>query len=234
LLFVGGDFKRKGGPLLRECYRHHFARRCDLHVVTQSLVESEPGVFVHRGLESGSPAWRQLWEQADLFVFPSSLETFGIALVEALAFGVPVVSADVGAARFILADGEAGVLLRQPDELGLAAGIKAALENPPLTEARIQRGQARVKQHFDLAANAGRLAQWLHQAAGQGVGQAAPVGAKPLGPDRPAPAAQARVVAKPKPSCLSSIAPPQRGCRGGRLTKELVWGAEGRKGGLLF
>jgi glycosyltransferase involved in cell wall biosynthesis len=123
-------------------------------------------VFVHRGLVPESQAWRQLWEQADLFVFPSRLETFGIVLLEALAFGVPVVSADVGAARSILADGQAGVLLRELDELSLAAGIKAALENPSLTEARIQRGQAQVKQHFDLAANAGRLAQWLHQAVG--------------------------------------------------------------------
>jgi enoyl-CoA hydratase/carnithine racemase len=49
-LFVGGDFQRKGGPLLLECFRRHFAGRYELHLVTESKVEAEDGVFVHRSV----------------------------------------------------------------------------------------------------------------------------------------------------------------------------------------
>ena len=58
ILFVGGDFRRKGGPLLLECYRRYFAKSCSLHIVTQADVAPEPGVYVHKGLAVQSEAWK--------------------------------------------------------------------------------------------------------------------------------------------------------------------------------
>ncbi|MDQ6750834.1 MAG: glycosyltransferase [Actinomycetota bacterium] len=68
----------------------------------------------------------QLMGEADLFVLPSLVETFGIALVEALAAGLPVVATDVGVAREIVDDG-CGVLVAPNDVDALAAGIDLAL-----------------------------------------------------------------------------------------------------------
>jgi glycosyltransferase involved in cell wall biosynthesis len=169
LLFVGGDFKRKGGPMVLECYRRHFASAADLHVVTQSAVAPEPGVLVHRSVSAGSPAWRRLWELADLFLFPSALETFGIASLEALAFEVPVVAADVGAARWILADGRAGVLLTHPGADALAAAIRQVLGDPSATQARIQLGREQLRRYFELSANSAHLAGWLRLAVPKGT-----------------------------------------------------------------
>lgn len=68
----------------------------------------------------------RLMAAADLFVLPSLVETFGVALVEALAAGVPVVATDVGVARELV-DERSGVLVPAGDVDALAEGIDHAL-----------------------------------------------------------------------------------------------------------
>ncbi|MEW6302528.1 MAG: glycosyltransferase family 4 protein [Verrucomicrobiota bacterium] len=165
ILFVGGDFDRKGGPLLLLCFRKYFAERCDLHLVTKADLTAGRRVSVHRDLEAHTPEWTDLWRKADVFVFPSTLETFGIVLLEALAFGVPTVSTEVGAAREILDGGKAGWLLPMPNEELLRQAITEALDHPEKAQAKAAKGRERIVAHYNLAANARALATRLHQAA---------------------------------------------------------------------
>ena len=116
---------------------------------------------MHPGLTANSPAWRERWEQADLFVFPSTLETFGIVLLEALSFGLPVIATEVGAAREILDDGRAGWLLHEGTMTALSAAINEALNNPALAQQKALAGRQRVEQRFSLDNNARKLANWL-------------------------------------------------------------------------
>ena len=78
-----------------------------------------------RGLMSRADVARLMGE-ADLFVLPSLVETFGVALVEALAAGLPVVATDVGVARELV-DERSGELVAPGDVDALAAGIDRAL-----------------------------------------------------------------------------------------------------------
>jgi glycosyltransferase involved in cell wall biosynthesis len=57
--------------------------------------------------------------QCDLYVQPSLSEGFGIALVEAMGCGVPVLATSVGGAPEIITHGETGWLIDQPDASGL-------------------------------------------------------------------------------------------------------------------
>ena len=161
LLFIGGDFTRKGGPLLLDCFRQHLRNECELHIVTHSAMNSEPGVFIHHGVSAYSEKWRQLWLESDLFVFPSRLETFGIVLMEALAFGVPVVSSNVGAASYVLDQGRVGWLLPGLDPAIMAQTIQTALANKPERLRRSQLGRERVKGEFSLESNARRMAECI-------------------------------------------------------------------------
>ena len=40
LLFVGGDFERKGGRLLLDCFERALAGRCELDIVTQTALHA--------------------------------------------------------------------------------------------------------------------------------------------------------------------------------------------------
>lgn len=169
ILFLGGDFYRKGGPLLRSVFERHWASRAELHIVTQSDIPSGPSAHVHRGVQAGSDRWRQRWEEANLFVFPSHLETFGIVLLEALAFQVPIVASDAGAAREILAGpanggGPLGTVLPELTEDALHLALEDALGQPAELARRAQAGRDWFEQRFTLARNSERLAEWLHAA----------------------------------------------------------------------
>jgi glycosyltransferase involved in cell wall biosynthesis len=67
----------------------------------------------------------------DLFVLPSRYEGLPLALLEAMAAGVPVVAADVGAVREAVVSGENGLLVPSEDAAALAAGIRRLLEDEP-------------------------------------------------------------------------------------------------------
>ena len=77
-----------------------------------------------------------LYLAADLFVFPSTLETFGIAAVEAAMVGMPMVVADLPALREVLrAEGEEPVAFAAPHDVeAWIAAISAALAAPPLPQ----------------------------------------------------------------------------------------------------
>lgn len=161
LLFIGGDFARKGGPLLLEVFRQHFAQRAELHIVTQSPVAEEPGVKVHHHVQAYSPEWLALWEQADAFVFPSTLETFGLVLVEALALGVPVITGNVGAAAELMGADERGLVLQDYHAATLKQALENLLNDYPAAAKRAEAGRAWVEQRHNLARNAGVLAETL-------------------------------------------------------------------------
>ena len=72
----------------------------------------------------------ELLGQIDVFAFSTTQdEGFGIALIEAMAAGLPVIASDVPACREVLGGGSAGVLVPPGDPLGLAQAIGALLSS---------------------------------------------------------------------------------------------------------
>jgi hypothetical protein len=160
ILFIGGDFIRKGGPALLEAWRP-LRDRCDLDLVTRDRVPEEPGLRVHHGVEAGSDRWRNLWQAADLFVLPSRLETFGIVLIEAQAFGVPVVASDTGAAREILEDGLSGTLLPDTEPDSIAQALQQSLDSPASNIRKATHARVRYLERYELGRNTERLISLL-------------------------------------------------------------------------
>jgi glycosyltransferase involved in cell wall biosynthesis len=86
----------------------------------------------------------ELLPLADLFVLPSETESFGLAALEALACGVPVVATAVGGIPEVVRDGETGLLVPPEDPAALARAIESLLADEPrrVTMARCAREDA--------------------------------------------------------------------------------------------
>jgi glycosyltransferase involved in cell wall biosynthesis len=90
---------------------------------------------------------------ADLFVFSTTPdEGLGIALIEAMAAGTPIVASDVGACRETLDGNQCGLLVAPGDPHALATGIRRALNDRDATEARRTAAQARAAALFSSRA----------------------------------------------------------------------------------
>jgi glycosyltransferase involved in cell wall biosynthesis len=72
------------------------------------------------------------YASADLFVFPSATETFGLVLLEAMASGLPVVAAAAGGVTDFVRPGEVGYLFAPGDGPGMARAVRTLLDDPDL------------------------------------------------------------------------------------------------------
>lgn len=135
VLFVGGEFGRKGGPDLLEAWtRGGFAARARLDLVTSVPPPGSgaPGVTVHTGVRAHSPEWEALWRGADVFALPTHDEAFGIVFQEAAAAGLPAVATRINAIPEIVRDGETGILVEPGDPSALVDAIDRLLASAEL------------------------------------------------------------------------------------------------------
>ena len=137
ILFVGGDVKRKGGPLLIEAFRSLRPLGAELHVVTGDNMPMEPGVVVHRRIEPNSAALRQLYHESDIFCLPTLADCFPTVLSEAGAAGLPLVATDLAGIPEIVEDRVTGLLVPVGDVRALAAALRALVINADL---RLEQG----------------------------------------------------------------------------------------------
>ena len=76
----------------------------------------------------------ELYHAADISAFPSKIEGLGLAGVEAMAAGVPLVSSNVHGILDYVIDGETGYAIPPTDVAGYAAAIGRLADNPTLRE----------------------------------------------------------------------------------------------------
>ncbi len=144
LLCVGAMTPRKGHAVLIEA----LARVADRawHLVCVGSLERSPatvadlrGQIDAAGLsgrvtlagEEGEDAIGAYYERADVFVLPSFHEGYGMALAEALAHGLPIVSTRAGAIPDTVPQ-DAGRLVPPGDPAKLAGALAALLDDPSL------------------------------------------------------------------------------------------------------
>jgi glycosyltransferase involved in cell wall biosynthesis len=136
VLFMGGDFPRKGGPALLEAWREAaFADHAQLDLVTDWPMDGTalpPGVRVVSGIAPYTPAWFDLWQRADVFVMPTRHEAFGMVFQEAAAAAVPAIATAINAIPELVQDGSTGLLINPGDRGDLVRAMRALVQSPDL------------------------------------------------------------------------------------------------------
>jgi len=113
------------------------------------------------------PEVAALLDRADLFVLPSIVARSGfmegipVALMEALASGVPVVATRLSGVPELVRDGETGLLAEPGDSASLRAALERALGDPGDARRRAAAGRALVEHAFDARASAIRIAELI-------------------------------------------------------------------------
>jgi glycosyltransferase involved in cell wall biosynthesis len=99
----------------------------------------------------------ELLAAADLFVLPSQHEGMSIALLEAMASGLPLVASDIPGNRTLIESGETGVLISVDNPPALAEAIENLLASPERGKQLGIAARKRVQQHFTLKFMVDRL-----------------------------------------------------------------------------
>ena len=100
---------------------------------------------------------RRLLAESDVLVLPSHFEGLSLAVLEALAFGLAVVSTPVGALGDAVIDGVSGLQVPVGDRRALAVALARLIEDRPLRAALQAGARQRYRQSFDIAQHGRRL-----------------------------------------------------------------------------
>lgn len=110
-----------------------------------------------------------LLSTADLMVLPSvrlpngKQEGIPVALMEALAVGLPAIASNLSGISELIIDNQTGLLVPERDPAALAAAIQKVIADPEWARQLGTNGRRHVLQTFDLNRNAAQLAQLLQQ-----------------------------------------------------------------------
>jgi glycosyltransferase involved in cell wall biosynthesis len=85
------------------------------------------------------PGW---YAAADVLAFPSTKEGWGLAVLEAMSAGLPVVASDLPVFREYLRPGEDALIVPVDDAAALASALAAVLDDRPLADRLRAAGRA--------------------------------------------------------------------------------------------
>jgi glycosyltransferase involved in cell wall biosynthesis len=149
LLFVGNRTRRKGFDLLPKI----MDLLPDDYVLyyTASFQAGSDERPHPRMIPIGTPDRDGLvaaYRSADIMLFPSRLEGFGIAPAEALACGIPVVTTNISALPEVVDDGQSGFLVSINDVQAYAQSVRTLGEDAAMRRRFGEFGRSKVVQHF--------------------------------------------------------------------------------------
>jgi len=168
ILFVGRLVARKGVSTLIEALAL-LSSTLDARVVVVGdgperpaleALARERGVAARvtfRGRVSGADL-RAAYRSAQVLVLPSVVdargdtEGLGVVLLEAMAFGVPVVASGLGGITDIVTDGVTGRLVPPGDPNALAAALRGLAQDPALGRRLAEAGRSLLREQFSWPA----------------------------------------------------------------------------------
>jgi len=114
-------------------------------------------------------ALTEAYQQSHVFAAPSTNEGFGMAILEAMACGLPVVASNIGGIPSLIAEGKTGFLVPPGDPEALAQKLSELLLKPAIADAFGKTAWAKTKEAFDWHRSAARYNHLFIQTLGKNV-----------------------------------------------------------------
>jgi glycosyltransferase involved in cell wall biosynthesis len=164
VLFLGGDFQRKGGNLVLDLARDLPHEGLEWHFVTREQPQepfSDKNVHFQTDLKPDTPELIQLVQSCDLLVLPTQADCYSHAAIEAGACGLPTVISNVGGIADIVETGVNGTLLDTKNAIDLKAAVARYVQNPDRLKTEGLNARALVVERNAAAKHADTLASVL-------------------------------------------------------------------------
>jgi glycosyltransferase involved in cell wall biosynthesis len=163
VLFVGGNFARKGGLVLLDAAGRLRDRGVEVEfdIVTRDEVPAASNVRVHHGLTPNAPELIDLYRRADVFCLPTLADCLPLAFAEAGAMSLPCIATDVGAVREIVEHERTGLVVPVDDADQLAQAIERLAGDPAARRNLGDAARRHVLAAHDARRNADRLVELL-------------------------------------------------------------------------
>jgi glycosyltransferase involved in cell wall biosynthesis len=144
LLFVGQWLGMKGVAFLRDAFQDLARNYPDLRLICAGTLIGTDDVLASFDEDLRSrvtvlpridhPALADVYKNADIFVFPSSYDGFGLAVVEAMAARLPIVVTRVGVAADALQDGRSALFVPKRDAKAIAGAVERIMQDSVLRQ----------------------------------------------------------------------------------------------------
>lgn len=151
LLYIGNWSRRKGVDLLPLVMRRlgpgfelHFATGTRLKNISRDL----PANMINLGELRHAEEVICAYQAADALLFPSRLEGFSLAVLEAQACGIPVIAATISSLPELVIDGITGILCPSDDVEAFATAARTLASNPALRKTMSEAAREKVVQNF--------------------------------------------------------------------------------------
>lgn len=164
ILFVGGDFRRKGGDLLIDWANTTRLQNWELHIVTRDEISClPPGCYLHHGIENNSDALVELYRKCDIFVLPTRADASSISTIEAMACGLPVIIGSTGGTPEIVEHEKSGFLVRSGDGSDMKRRLEHLMLDRDLLFRMGTRARSVALNKFDANKNTQQLLQCMRE-----------------------------------------------------------------------
>ena len=162
ILYVGLDWKRKGGPELVNAFRSILAEYPNASL---TIVGATPNLDIPNCTVIGKIPPEELahyYEDATIFCMPTHVEPFGIVFLEAMQARLPIVGTRVGAIPDFIEDGWNGYLVEPGDVQGIVKALSDLLHDPDQRRKFGERGFALAKERYSWESVGKRIYQHIY------------------------------------------------------------------------
>jgi glycosyltransferase involved in cell wall biosynthesis len=169
ILFVGKDFKRKGGENLLKAFNmvRKEIKEAELTIIGPKIESPPEGVrckgFISKMSRNGLDKLLDEYQRASVFVIPSLYEPFGISFVEAMAHRLPCIGTNICAMPEIIQHGKTGYVVPPWDPNMLAKNLLKLLHEPERCREFGDAGYQHYIQNFTWLAVAARMCKIIEK-----------------------------------------------------------------------